>query len=240
MNNVILMSNGPQALLESLSYLIPGPSPPRRDDPMISGPLSSLPPDLESRLAAARQRPAVTSEAGATPRQRPSDIMAAAVTARTNGAKTPGQGQVSQKIDMCLFDDSFMFYDEQVAVTRPTSAVKPVNVSSKVDSGLVRGGPGRTAVVRGQRSHSPGGRGQAQPRSHSPGSGARGHQRSHSAGPSRKNSLQHRQVASLKPAPASTAASSVSATPEMGRKHPGGNINNLADDEASDTENELR
>ena len=94
--------------LLALSYLIPGPSPPRRDDPMISRPLSSLPPDLESRLAAARQRPAVTSEAGATPRQRPSDIMAAAVTARTNGAKTPGQGQVSQKIDICLFDDNFM------------------------------------------------------------------------------------------------------------------------------------
>ena len=124
------------------------------------------------------------------------------------------------------------------AVTRPTSAVKPVNVSSKVDSGLVRGGPGRTAVARGQRSHSPGARAQPQPRSHSPGAGARGHQRSHSAGPSRKNSLQHRQVASLKPA--SKSASSASATPEMPRKHPGGNINNLADDEASDTENELR
>ena len=129
---------------------------------------------------------------------------------------------------------------DQVAVTRPTSAVKPVNVSSKVDSGLVRGGPGRTAVARGQRSHSPGARAQPQPRSHSPGAGARGHQRSHSAGPSRKNSLQHRQVASLKPTPASKAASSASATPEMPRKHPGGNINNLADDEASDTENELR
>ena len=141
-------------------------------------------------------------------------------------------------------------------VTRPTSAVKPTNVSSKVDSGLTRSGPGRTPVVRSQRSHSPGGppavRSQRShspggppaarsQRSHSPGqpSGPR-QQRSHSAGPSRKNSLQHRQVASLKPAPASTAASSVSATPEMGRKHPGGNINNLADDEASDTENELR
>ena len=77
---------------------------------MISGPLSSLPPDLESRLAAARQRPAVTSEAGDTPRQRPSDIMAAAVTARTNGAKTPGQGQVSQKIDICLFDLMTVLY----------------------------------------------------------------------------------------------------------------------------------
>ena len=32
----------------------------------------------------------------------------------------------------------------------------------------------------------------------------------------------------------------LSATPEMTRKHPAGNINNLADDEASDTENELR
>ena len=128
-------------------------------------------------------------------------------------------------------------------MTRPTSAVKPVNVSSKVDSGLVRSGPGRTPVTRGQRSHSPGARGltssqqRSHERSHSPGTG-RGHQRSHSAGPSRKTSLQHRQVASLKPA--STAASSVSATPEMARKHPGGNINNLADDEASDTENELR
>ena len=126
----------------------------------------------------------------------------------------------------------------QAAVTRPTSAVKPVNVSSKVDSGLMRAGPGRTPVTRGQRSHSPGTRGvTTHQRSHSPGTG-RGHQRSHSAGPSRKSSLQHRQVASLKPA--STAASSVSATPEMARKHPGGNVNNLADDEASDTENELR
>ena len=135
--------------------------------------------------------------------------------------------------ELCVF---------QVAVTRPTSAVKPVNVSSKVDSGLMRAGPGRTPVSRGQRSHSPGARGvtthqRSHERSHSPGTG-RGHQRSHSAGPSRKNSLQHRQVASLKPA--STAASSVSATPETARKHPGGSVNNLADDEASDPENELR
>ena len=167
---------------------------------------------------------------------------------------------------------------QQLVVARPTSAVKPVNVSSKVDSGLVRAGPGRTPVLRGQRAHSPGGanRGQqrshspgganrGQQRSHSPGAGltrghqrshspgagvtrghrrsqspgsgvSRGHQRSQSAGPIRKNSLQHRQVASLKP----TSASSVAATPEMARKQPGGNINNLADDEASDTENELR
>ena len=154
---------------------------------------------------------------------------------------------------------------QQLVVARPTSAVKPVNVSSKVDSGLVRAGPGRTPVLRGQRSHSPGGANRGQQRSHSPGAGltrghqrshspgagvtrghrrsqspgsgvSRGHQRSQSAGPIRKNSLQHRQVASLKP----TSASSVAATPEMARKQPGGNINNLADDEASDTENELR
>ena len=94
MNNGILMRN------VSL-----GPSPPRRDDPMISGPLSSLPPDLESRLAAARQRTPLTSsagssgsgEAGVTPRQRPSDIMAAAVTARASGVKTPGQVSRGQR-----------------------------------------------------------------------------------------------------------------------------------------------
>lgn len=40
---------------------VAGPSPPRRDDPMISGPLSSLPPDLESRLAAARQKTPLSS-----------------------------------------------------------------------------------------------------------------------------------------------------------------------------------
>ena len=80
---------------------------------MISGPLSSLPPDLESRLAAARNKtpgstnsvntgvtadpgpPGVSGQAnGHSPKPRPSDIMVAAVTARTNGAKTPGHSQV--------------------------------------------------------------------------------------------------------------------------------------------------
>ena len=76
---------------------------------MISGPLSSLPPDLESRLNAARNKTvssAPTSSSfssqpgesgnaiGHSPRPRPSDIMVAAVTARSNGAKTPGQSQV--------------------------------------------------------------------------------------------------------------------------------------------------
>ena len=115
-------------------------------------------------------------------------------------------------------------------VTRPTSAVKPTNVASKVDSGLSRAGPGRTPVVRQQRSHSPGHR-PGQQRSHSPGSRP-GQQRSQSAGPSRKNSLQNRQVASLKP--------SQSATPELPRKHPAVTQLSLADDEASDTENESR
>merc|ERR1719195_739930 len=132
---------------------------------MISGPLSSLPPDLESRLAAARQKTPLSSSgySSASPRQRPSDIMVAAVNARNSGAKTPGQAQT--------------------VVTRPTSAVKPTNVPSKVDSGLVRAGPGRTPVLRGQRSHSPGGTNRGQQRSHSPGAGlTRGHQRSHSPG----------------------------------------------------------
>ena len=138
----------------------------------------------------------------------------------------------------------------QTVVTRPTSAVKPTNVPSKVDSGLVRAGPGRTPVMRQQRSHSPA-RGQQrshspgpaasaasaprtrgqQPRSQSPGGGGRGQPRSQSAGPSRSSGLQHRQVASLKSA---TAA----ASPELPRKPQ--QIHNLADDEASDTENELR
>ena len=128
----------------------------------------------------------------------------------------------------------------QTVVTRPTSAVKPTNVPSKVDSGLVRAGPGRTPVMRQQRSHSPGPaasaasaprtRGQ-QPRPQSPGGGGRGKPRSQSAGPSRSSGLQHRQVASLKSA---TAA----ASPELPRKPQ--QIHNLADDEASDTENELR
>ena len=106
--------------------------------------------------------------------------------------------------------------------------MKPVNVTSKVDSGLVRSGPGRTPVVRGQRSQSP---------------GATRPQRSQSAGAAnRKNSLQNRQVASLKP----SSASSQAATPEVSRKHPqvaavtGVTQLSLADDEASDTENELR
>lgn len=112
---------------------------------------------------------------------------------------------------------------QAVVVTRPTSAVKPTNVASKVDSGLSRAGPGRTPVVRQQRSHSPG-------------NNRPGHQRSQSAGPSsssRKNSLQNRAVASLKP-------SQSSATPELPRKHPQVTQLSLADDEASDTENESR
>ena len=73
---------------------------------MISGPLSSLPPDLESRLAAARHKTPLSgtpqtsggsSGSGETPRQKPSDIMVAAVTARNTGAKTPAQGQVSDE-----------------------------------------------------------------------------------------------------------------------------------------------
>ena len=164
---------------------------------MISGPLSSLPPHLESRLNLGRSkavRGGGESEEKFSPRQRPSDIMVAAVTARTNGAKTPGQqgGGVT-------------------VVTRPTSAVKPVNITSKVDSGLSRAGPGRVPVVR--------------------------HQRSHSAGPARKNSLQHRQVESLRLL--STATSSKAATPEVSRKQQQ-QVSSLADDEASDTENEMR
>ena len=112
-------------------------------------------------------------------------MMVAAVTARTSGAKTPGQGG-------------------STVVTRPTSAVKPVNITSKVDSGLSRAGPGRQPVVRQQRSHS--------------------------AGPARKNSLQHRQVETLRAA---------TATPELSRKQQQ-QVNSLADDEASDTENEMR
>ena len=113
-------------------------------------------------------------------------------------------------------------------VTRPTSAVKPTNVTSKVDSGLSRAGPGRTPVVR--RPASPGNRPGVR-RSQSPGNRP-GHQRSQSAGPSRKNSLQNRQVANLKP--------SHSATPELTRKRANVTQLSLADDEASDTENESR
>ena len=166
---------------------------------MISGPLSSLPPHLESRLNLGRSkvvRGGGESEEKFSPRQRPSDIMVAAVTARTNGAKTPGQQSGGNTV-----------------VTRPTSAVKPVNITSKVDSGLSRAGPGRVPVVR--------------------------HQRSHSAGPcQRKNSsgLQHRQVETLR---ASTAASSKVATPELSRKQQQV-ASSMADDEASDTENEMR
>ena len=96
-------------------------------------------------------------------------------------------------------------------VTRPTSAVKPHNISSKVDSGLARAGPGRVPVVR--------------------------HQRSHSAGPARKNSLQHRQVETLR---ASTTASSQAASPQLSRKQQQQQVSAMADDEASDTENETR
>ena len=154
---------------------------------MISGPLSlcSLPPHLESRLNLGRTKPGLNSENSQSPRQRPSDMMVAAVTARTSGAKTPGQGG-------------------STVVTRPTSAVKPVNITSKVDSGLSRAGPGRQPGVRQQRSHS--------------------------AGPARKNSLQHRQVETLRAA---------TATPELSRKQQQ-QVNSLADDEASDTENEMR
>ena len=164
---------------------------------MISGPLSSLPPHLESRLNLGRAKPEQgggEKPGQASPRQRPSDIMVAAVTARTSGAKTPGQQGSSGN----------------TVVTRPTSAVKPVNITSKVDSGLSRAGPGRVPVVRQQRSHS--------------------------AGPARKNSLQHRQVETLR---AATAASSKVATPELSRKQQQ-QASSLADDEASDTENEMR
>ena len=174
--------------------------------------------------------------------------MVAAVNARNSGAKTPGQAQVER---MRILNMKRMVYPVlQTVVTRPTSAVKPTNVPSKVDSGLVRAGPGRTPVMRQQRSHSPA-RGQLrshspgpaasaasaprtrgqQPRPQSPGGGGRGKPRSQSAGPSRSSGLQHRQVASLKSA---TAA----ASPELPRKPQ--QIHNLADDEASDTENELR
>ena len=174
--------------------------------------------------------------------------MVAAVNARNSGAKTPGQAQVERMwiLNMKRLACPVL----QTVVTRPTSAVKPTNVPSKVDSGLVRAGPGRTPVMRQQRSHSPA-RGQQrshspgpatsaasaprtrgqQPRPQSPGGGGRGKPRSQSAGPSRSSGLQHRQVASLKSA---TAA----ASPELPRKPQ--QIHNLADDEASDTENELR
>ena len=106
-----------------------GPSPPRRDDPMISGPLSldSLPPSLENRLNAARTSSVTV---------RPSEVMVAAVTARAATPKTP-------KTPLA-------------GLTRPTSAVRPSNIISKVDSGLARGGAGRTPVPRPQRSHSAG------------------------------------------------------------------------------------
>ena len=91
--------------------------------------------------------------------------MVAAVNARNSGAKTPGQAQVERMwiLNMKRLACPVL----QTVVTRPTSAVKPTNVPSKVDSGLVRAGPGRTPVMRQQRSHSP----------------ARGQQRSHSPGP---------------------------------------------------------
>ena len=67
---------------------------------MISGPLSSLPPHLESRLNLGRSKAVPgggESDENFSPRQRPSDIMVAAVTARNTGAKTPAQGQVSEE-----------------------------------------------------------------------------------------------------------------------------------------------
>ena len=153
-------------------------SPFRRDDPMISGPLSNVPTDLENRLNAARNgnsnftatnRTAATtpsSSQNVSPRlpdgtKRPSEVMVAAVTARTSAHKTPNHA----------------------VVARPTSAVKPVNITSKVDSGFSRGGAARTPVVRAQRSHS--------------------------AGPPRKNSLPNRQVAALKSATPSKQAAEI-------------------------------
>merc|ERR1719458_1049038 len=146
--------------------IAPGPSPPRRDDPMISGPLNSIPTSIENRLNAARSlqqlQSSTSSEPNTSPRpegggQKKSDVMVAAVTARiASTPKTP----------------------THAVVARPTSAVKPLNITSKVDSGLSRGGPGRTPIVRTQRSHS--------------------------AGPTgRKSSLPNRQVAALKSSTAS-------------------------------------
>ena len=65
----------------------------------------------------------VMSVCGVSPRK-PSEVIAAAVSARRTGGgagspRTPGP------------------------VTRPTRAVKPINVGSKVDSGLARGTPAR-------------------------------------------------------------------------------------------------
>ena len=99
-----------------------------------------------------------------------SDVMVAAVTARISSTpKTP----------------------THTVVARPTSAVKPLNISSKVDSGLARGGAARTPVVRTQRSHS--------------------------AGPTnRKNSLPNRQVAALK----SSTASPSPGTPRKRNQQP--------------------
>lgn len=169
---------------------------------MISGPLSNVPTDLENRLNAARNgnsnfppnRTAVitpNTSQNVSPRpqegaKRPSEVMVAAVTARTAAPKTPNHN----------------------VVARPTSAVKPVNITSKVDSGLSRGGAGRTPVARAQRSHS--------------------------AGPQRKNSLPNRQVAALKSATPSKQ------TAEIPRKQVPLQPLSLADDEASDTENEFR
>ena len=165
---------------------------------MISGPLNNIPHDLENRLNAARNcnsnRNKVTTPGpspNVSPRlpdgsKKPSEVMVAAVTARTSAPKTPIHN----------------------VVARPTSAVKPVNITSKVDSGLSRGGAGRTPVARAQRSHS--------------------------AGPPRKNSLPNRQVAALK---SSTPAQQ---TPDISRKRAPLQPLSLADDEASDTENEFR
>ena len=168
---------------------------------MISGPLNNIPTDLENRLNAARNgntnfppNRAVVNTPGSSqnvsPRlpetvKKPSDVMVAAVTARSSAPKTPNNN----------------------VVARPTSAVKPVNITSKVDSGLTRGGAARTPVVRAQRSHS--------------------------AGPPRKNSLPNRQVAALK-------SSTPSKQGDSARKQTPPQPLSLADDEASDTENEFR
>ena len=68
-----------------------------------------------------------------SPGLKKSDVMVAAVTARIcSTPKTP----------------------THAVVARPTSAVKPTNISSKVDSGLSRAGLGRTPVTRTQVPHS--------------------------------------------------------------------------------------
>ena len=56
-----------------MKYFHLGPSPPRRDDPMISGPLSSLPPDLESRLNAARNKSVSSALTSSSSSSQPGD-----------------------------------------------------------------------------------------------------------------------------------------------------------------------